>query len=96
MGKSKRENFRRLLWPIIALSACLLIVSCITGEFSELGQSKEYDGVIIGGHFFYQLFAQIPAFISCWFLVIRKNKSNTHIWINYLVWAVLWTIGRFS
>lgn len=40
------------------------------------------------------LVLQVPAFFTCWFFILRKSAIPKFIWLNYIIWIVLWNFQR--
>ena len=92
--RSNRENLGRTLLPIIASVLVTLLCSIISGEFAALGQSTELNIVIIGTHILTQLIIQILALFTCWLFVLRPNRADIHVWVNYLFWMFIMNLGK--
>ena len=91
--RSKREEIKRMLLPMLFLFVVLLIFSILKGDFSNVGKSTEATIDQIGTHLVFQFLSQVFPFITCWAFVIRNNKSDKHIWINYIIWTILASIS---
>lgn len=84
-NSSDKIEFKRLVFPIIVMTVGYLIAQII---------GRMYAG--IGAFIVAALILNVFAFITCWAFVLRKNKSDAHIWINYIVWLVLISIGTIG
>lgn len=49
----------------------------------------------VGPYLFAAIIYEVFAYLTCWALVLRKGKSNIHVWINYAVWAFISLVGVF-
>ena len=92
--RSKGENFKRTLFPILACVLVTFLCSLISGEFAAFGQSTELSIVIVGTHILTQLIFQVLALFTCWLFVLRPNRADIHVWINYLVWMLIMNLGK--
>ena len=81
-NSSDKVEFRRLILPIIVMSVGYLIAQIVGGVYYGIG-------AYIVAVFILNVFA----FGTCWAFVLRKNKSDAHIWINYIVWLVVMAMG---
>lgn len=94
-----KENnyFKRVLWPSIVLFVLYFGVNLIV-VFPHLTPSMTAAMLInaIGPFFFAAIIYEVFAYMTCWALVLRKEKSNTHVWINYAVWAFISLCGVFA
>ena len=74
---------KRFLFPMLAMAFAYFVANLIKGEFNGVGAgNRAYDLYIIGAHVISQVILQVFAFITCWAFVLRKKKSDGHIWID--------------
>lgn len=87
-----QENnyFKRVLWPAIVLFVLIVGVNLIV-VFPHLTSSMTAAMLInaVGPYFFAAIVYEVFAYLTCWALVLRKGKTNAHVWINYAVWAFI-------
>ncbi len=43
--------------------------------------------------FSFNLISQVFAYLTCLFCVIKRNKGQNGVWINYIVWILILNIG---
>ena len=44
----------------------------------------------------YNLITQTLAYLTCRFFVIKRNKGQKSIWINYIIWIFVMNLGVVS
>lgn len=44
----------------------------------------------------YNLISQGLAYLTCYFIVIKRNKGQKGVWINYIIWTVVMNLGVVS
>lgn len=86
----KREYFRRIGIPAILLFVSLVFIHCYSNP-----SFQSMPSFIIGSNCVSAFIAEIFAYITCWVFVLRREKSDGHIWINYIVWFLIMTLGTF-
>ena len=40
------------------------------------------------------IFYEIFAYITCWVFVLAKNRSDTALWANYIIWLLIANLGQ--
>ena len=65
-----------------------------------LQQVQNFDFVPLFGFLIqvitYNLIAQTLAYLTCRFLVIKRNKGQKGVWINYIIWILVMNLGVVS
>ncbi len=85
MNSTTRENLKRCVFPMVAFFVYLFVLELFTWKYFNFIS-----------FFSFQLVFQVFAYITCWAFVLRKNKSDKHIWINYAAWALFASIGALN
>lgn len=44
----------------------------------------------------YNAIAQAFAYLTCLYCVLKRNKGQIGVWINYVVWTILLNLGSIS
>ena len=86
----KKEYFRRIAIPAIILFVSLVSFHCYSNPSFRTTPS-----FVLGSNCVSAFIAEIFAYITCWGFVLRRGKSDGHIWINYIIWFLILTLGTF-
>ena len=78
----KSETLSQVAIPAAVLFGVTFIVALLFNSYFEV--LPQIIACLI-----YELFA----LITCYYLVIRKNKSRKHIWANYIIWTLFCNFG---
>ena len=78
----KREVLAQVAIPAVVLFIANFAVAVICGTYTDV-----FSQIIAG------LIAEFFALITCYYLVIRKNKASSHIWANYIIWILIFNLG---
>ena len=72
----------------VAIPALTLFVITFVVNFLSAGASFHVISAIV-----MCAITEALAYLSCWALVLRKNKGQQAVWVNYIVWIVLMNLG---
>lgn len=86
----KKDYFRRIGIPATILFVSLVFIHCYSNP-----SFHSMPSFIFGSSCVSALIIEIFAYITCWGFVLRRGKTDGHIWINYIVWFLIMTLGTF-
>lgn len=95
MKNNKLQNNKANETPDILIPASiLLVIHTIVQYLYELHKSHIF--VSFGAIIVSDIIVQIIAYLTCYFFVIKRNKGQKGIWINYIIWILVFNIGIVS
>lgn len=95
MKNNKLQNNEANKTPYILIPASiLLVIHTIVQCLYEIHISQTF--VSFGALIVSNLIAQIIAYLTCYFFVIKRNKGQKGVWINYIIWILVFNIGIVS
>lgn len=91
------KNLKAVSLPAVVFSLATLLLSYIiaapyfeNGNFMDTVPWTQWLAINIVPC----LVLQIPAFLTCWLFVLRKMAKPKYIWLNYIIWIVIWNFQR--
>jgi formate hydrogenlyase subunit 4 len=74
-----KEKFGRIKWAVLVQFVIALFL---------FGLKNGWGASSIGVNIFAALVLQVLSYLTCNFIVLKKGKSEGHIWLNYFLWLV--------
>ena len=92
----KKEYFSRVRVPVFVTFMFLWCVHALSNCAFSSALGYELNSVLVISDVISAaittLLFEVMAYITCWAFVLRKDKADNHIWINYLIWTALISI----
>lgn len=89
----KNGYWKRVRLPALILFIAIVVVSTVAGCIRLQGQgiavTFEAALLIFLPSVVSALLSELFAYITCWAFVLRKDKADNYVWINYLIWVFI-------
>lgn len=95
----KKRNLKTASMPTMFLFVTTFLIQNLIDYFSL---PASYEPTVLwfilnmAGWIVTCIILSVFAYMTCWALVFRRNKSERHMWINYIVWWLIMNLGTVA